>query len=214
MVIQSFKMLLRPSADARMASPVPSMMKTPAGEAGGRSGLVGRQTYESPQFGVQVTWDHPWAIDSGAAFPIETDTGCQYDTIRLAWERGGRCGHLSLSFSRPADVASMTALVETWRNPAYLARNWDDHAAARLVAGRADSHAADVVFAVIEKPGDGETGVLHRTVALRNDVWLYLTLTADADSVAAVWTALHDGVRVDGEAVPAVLTANALASLR
>lgn len=223
MLSQPFEMPSRPIDDSALAGSLPGSTSvewsacTPdvaTVTAWQRYGLIGWQGYESPQFGVQATWDHSWSIDIGAAFPIEFDTSCQYDTIRLIWEKGDRFAQLSLSFSPGTEVASMHDLVEVWNDPDYLERNWDDYLDARFLGGQANATTADTLFAVVEEFGEPEIFIVNRTVALNADTWLYLTLTTDEASFEEAWTALHEGVRINGDAIPSVLSGRLIEAVR
>jgi len=169
-------------------------------------GLVGRRSYESPQFGITAEWDRTWAVDEEAQYPIESNEDCQYDVIRLIWEDGDLYGLLVLNFGMPEDVEAMDELVDGWSSKTFLRDNWADGFTGEVAVADADDTTAEAVFSVVRDEDDAQFFVTYRTVALSKDTWLYVTFTTDEASFADAWAALDEGVQVDGEPVPAVLT--------
>lgn len=169
-------------------------------------GLVGRRSYESPQFGTTADWDRPWTVNENSDFPIESNEDCHYDVIRLIWEDGDRYGLLILNVGTPSDAGSMDELVDGWSSKKFLRSNWGKGFTGDVAVADADETTAEAVFSVVRDEDGAQYYVIYRTVALSKDTWLYLTFTTDEASLEDAWAALDEGVQVDGEPIPAVLS--------
>ncbi|MGN6030957.1 MAG: hypothetical protein ACTHQE_04760 [Thermomicrobiales bacterium] len=173
-------------------------------------GLTGRRAYESPQFGIEADWDRAWAVNEEADAPITSNEDCLYDELRLIWEDDDLYGLLILNFATPADVSSMDELVDGWSDDAFLASNWGKGYSGEVAIADSDDTVAEAVFSVVRDEDDAQYYVVYRTIALSDDVWLYVTYTTDEASFEDAWAALDEGVRVDGDPIPGILTWRAI----
>ena len=172
-------------------------------------GLVEEGLYESPQFGVEVTWTDAWAVGSLSNPDVEHAIGGQYDgpvasdgdlgDIIFLVDTASETSVLSLGFSPSMGPMDSDLLLDAMEDPSFLTDNLylSEDAEILLVDGD-DEYVA--ILAREAAPNDEHVVYMMITADPGRDdysFWVGLDMY-DASEYEAILTSLEDDVDVDG----------------
>lgn len=162
------------------------------------AGLVGRRSYESPQFGYAVDWTRDWVLDSYFETPVISKTDSEQDMLCLYWsDDDSNYGYVYV-IGQTAGRGGPDADVEQWLDEDYIDDLWPDLDVTVLLDDTSRDQGA-VVY-LLEDPVEGYQYVhMFTAIELDDGNMIYVTFSTAAVSVEVSYPALVDGLELDGK---------------
>jgi hypothetical protein len=172
-------------------------------------GLIEEGLYESPQFGVEVSWTDAWEVGSLSNPDVEHAIGGQFDgpvasdgdlgDIIFLVDTASESSVLSIGFSPASDIMDPDVLMTAMQDPSFLTDNlYLSEDAEIVLIDTDDEHVA--VVAREAAPNDEHVVYMMITADPGRDdfsFWVGLDMY-DATEYDAVLTSLQDDIDVDG----------------
>jgi hypothetical protein len=88
---------------------------TPSGE----TGLIDDNTFVSPLYGVETTWDATYALDTEAQSPVVENGEGGVDAVSLAWTGDGPA-FLTITFIAAGEATDVTPIMDLWTSEDFV----------------------------------------------------------------------------------------------
>ena len=172
----------------------------------GETGLIDDNTFVSPQYLAEITWDTTYTLDTEREVSNSSDESTGVDFVALTSTSGGT-GLLSIQIIGDAST-DPAALVEIWQTPDFIADTALSPDDAEVLL--ADSTAAGGGVVIREFLEDGTELVTYREVLVLEDrgAIAVITYTSLPDYVATGVADAQGGVAIDGEPALDTFTAD------
>lgn len=158
------------------------------------AGLLSDSEYESPQFGVGVTWGPSWYIDYSDEESVTTDPSGGMDSLMLAWD-GPDFALMFIDIST-ADGLAPADFVEYWTSQEYMSENVAPNGENLLERSRAESGAV----LTRDYLDSGDEVIIVKEAILLNDGenLAIVTLISTPDSFGQLYGDAQDDVAIAG----------------
>ena len=165
------------------------------------AGMTGARTYESPQYGFELSWGRDWELDTyNYDPPVESNPESEIDSIALIWFEGVvGFGRVRIHGALP-DYEDEAAWVEAQQEPEFIAENWESQYEVEPILDYVDDDSGQVLFEIVDTAdNDAVYYTMFETVELENGTWIYFTLTTSAESFADAFDEVTGELEMDGE---------------
>jgi hypothetical protein len=170
------------------------------------AGLVGRRSYESPQFGYTIDWSRDWDVDSYYEPPVVSSEDDEQDLIYLVWSDGSGSEAYAIFSGQTASRGGGDADVEEWTDPDYIAEQWNANFDVEPLLDDTTRDAGAVLFSVVDTDNDSQYYTVYQSIELEDGTTLYLTFSSHEDSLEDAYTSWSEDVEINGEPIDVVFT--------
>lgn len=164
-------------------------------------GLVGRRSYESPQFGYTVDWSREWDVDEFYEEPLISDEDAEQDRIYLLWQGDAPEEAFLVITGQAASRGGVDEDVDEWLDPDFIENQWDETLEVEPILDDASRDTGAVLYSLVDTENDdAQYFVMYVAVELEDGTMIYITFTAFGEHFEAAYEAAGD-VLVNDEPV-------------
>jgi hypothetical protein len=177
------------------------------------AGLVDDVTYESPQFGYELSWSEDWELDTYYDPAVVSNEEEELDQICIMWSGGPDEESYAIFAGQTANRGGPENDVEEWTDEDYIADQWAESFESTPIGDDTTRDSGAVLYSVVDTDNDYQYYTLYQSTELADGTTLYITFSGYEDWFEDSYAAFSEEVLLDGDPIELVFDADQISEL-